>query len=194
MGHHTIQGLCSGSAGPEMKDRVQPILEKNSSLMGTSRWIVPGFLLAFLGWGAVLVLFSIAASLISDSVSSGQLISLEVPASTDLTGALVAEVGFLETSAVDFWIDSVIKAISAALSDSSKVVVMSSPVEAPEDPGIGGPEYRSLYVPPSLVSLSMRGWGVWARCRDRKWSVRDCAVVGAPLTAPKTMFSTVVKD
>ena len=74
MWHHTMQGLCSGSAGPEMKDRIQPILEKNSSVTGTPRWTAPDFLLVFLGWGAVLVLSSIAASLIADDVSSGQLI------------------------------------------------------------------------------------------------------------------------
>ena len=35
--HHTICELCNGSAGPEIKDRVHPIFEKNSSLIGTPR-------------------------------------------------------------------------------------------------------------------------------------------------------------
>ena len=37
MWHQTMCGLWRGSAGPDIKDLVHPILEKNSSRMGTPR-------------------------------------------------------------------------------------------------------------------------------------------------------------
>ena len=110
--HQTIYGLWIGSAGPEMKDRVHPILAKNSSRIATPRWGCPLAFGVFLDWDLVLD-FSVC-SFTSDKVISWLLRSVSWLPCCVTPGWVVGET---------IWIGALkvaeIRAISPAISLSS---------------------------------------------------------------------------
>ena len=125
-------GIWSGSAGPDMKERVQPFLAKNSSRMGTPRC---DCLLLFLSNLPLPTTWSFSSSVClftSEKVASPLLLH-------SCSGLFLSEVvvavswswGF-ENYSFDFLKDCVMRAISPVLSLSSGVEMSPKVRDSPE--------------------------------------------------------------
>ena len=97
--HQTIRGLSKGSAGPDIKERVQPISAENSSLIGIPRWGARLSFFCFLDLLGPWSLFSLGFTCSSNRVASWLLTPLSSTSSVCRTvgGTLVEEVGLFES-------------------------------------------------------------------------------------------------